>query len=78
MGSIGNQTICTIELAQRTFKSPRYGLAYLNDFLNLGMRSHHRAFNDAIAASRILKQSLKKIPKHIKTVDDLVQFTQST
>jgi DNA polymerase-3 subunit epsilon len=69
--------LCTIDLARRTFKSERYGLAYLNDFLGLEMPAHHRAYNDALAASKVLLKSFENIPKDVVTTDDLLQFATS-
>ena len=77
LGVIGNMTLCTIDLAKRTIKSPRYGLAFLNDFLDLNMDSHHRAYSDAVATSKILQISLNNLPPSIKTTDDLLLFSKS-
>ncbi len=76
LGPIGNQTICTIELAKRTFESQKYGLAYLNETLNLGLQSHHRAYSDALATSKIFQKSLNNIPNFVKSSDDLVRFAK--
>ena len=78
LGSIGNQTICTIDLAKRSFESPKYGLAFLNEFLDLNMDSHHRAYSDAVATSKIFLKSLETLPDSVKTVDDLVKFSTSS
>jgi DNA polymerase-3 subunit epsilon len=77
LGSIGNQVLCTIDLAKRTIESPKYGLAFLNEFLSLNMDSHHRAYSDALATSKILQISLKNLPKSIKSSDDLILFSKS-
>lgn len=78
LGYIGNQRLCTIDLAKRTFESERYGLAYLNEKLNLNMESHHRAYSDALTASKILLKSFESIPKSIKTADELIRFSKSS
>jgi len=77
LGVIGNMTLCTIDLAKRTIKAPRYGLAFLNEFLNLEMDSHHRAYSDALATSKILLKSIKALPPSIKTADDLIIFAKA-
>lgn len=77
LGHIGNPVICTIDLARRTFESEKYGLAYLNEKLDLGMEAHHRAYNDALAASKVLMKSFETIPNYVKSTDDLVQFAKS-
>jgi len=78
LGPIGNPVLCTIDLARRTFESERYGLAYLNDFLGLEMPAHHRAYNDALAASKVLLKSFENIPGYVKTTDDLIRFSKSS
>ena len=78
LGAIGNPVLCTIDLARRTFESERYGLAYLNESLGLGMQEHHRAYSDALASSKILMKSLKSIPSYVKTTDDLIRFSKSS
>ena len=78
LGHIGNPVLCTIDLAKRTFESEKYGLAYLNEKLELGMESHHRAYNDALAASKVLQKSFETIPNYVKTTDDLIRFSKSS
>ncbi len=78
LGPIGNPVLCTIDLARRTFESDRYGLAYLNETLDLGMQAHHRAYNDALATSKVLLKSFENIPEYVKTTDDLIQFSKSS
>ena len=78
LGPIGNPVLCTIDLARRTFKSERYGLAYLNDFLHLEMPAHHRAYNDAVAASKVLRKSFENVPDAVRTTDELLQFSKSS
>jgi len=77
LGHIGNPVLCTIELAKRSIESERYGLAYLNEKLDLGMKSHHRAYNDALAASKILLKSFENIPEYVKSTDELLRFAKS-
>jgi DNA polymerase-3 subunit epsilon len=51
-------------------------LAYLNETLNLGLQSHHRAYSDALATSKIFQKSLNNIPNFVKSSDDLVRFAK--
>ncbi|WP_292662610.1 exonuclease domain-containing protein, partial [Nitratifractor sp.] len=78
LGPIGNPVLCTIDLARRTFESERYGLAYLNEKLDLGMQAHHRAYNDALATSKVLLKSFENIPDYVKTTDELIRFSKSS
>ena len=78
LGPIGNPVLCTIDLARRTFESERYGLAYLNESLGLGMQAHHRAYNDALAASKVLEKSFETVPAEVVTTDELLQFAKSS
>ena len=78
LGSIGNPRLCTINLAKRTIESPKYGLAGLCETLNIKMKSHHRAYSDAIAAMQIMQESFKRLPDYVKTTDDLIQFSLSS
>jgi DNA polymerase-3 subunit epsilon len=78
LGSIGNMRLCTIDLAKKTIKAPKYGLAFLNEFLELEMSSHHRAYSDALATSKILLKAFENLPKYIKTTDDLILFSEAS
>jgi len=78
LGSIGNMRICTIELAKRTIEAPKYGLVGLCDILNIDMKSHHRAYSDALCSWEIMKESFKNLPPYVKTTDDLIQFSTSS
>ena len=78
LGQIGNPVLCTIDLAKRTFESERYGLAYLNEKLDLGMQAHHRAYNDALATSKILLKSFENLPESVRTTDELIRFSKSS
>lgn len=74
---LANRKLCTFELAQRSFKSERYGLKYLNETMNLHQEAaHHRALSDAITALELLKISLKTLPKKVTTVEDLIRFSK--
>ena len=78
LGTIGNQKLCSIDLARRTIKSERYGLAYLNESLNLGVDVHHRAYSDALTTTKLLNILFDNLPEYIKTTDDLLQFSISS
>lgn len=78
LGSIGNQKLCSIDLARRTIKSERYGLAYLNESLELGSNKHHRAYSDALATANLLKIIFKNIPSYVDKTDELLRFSLSS
>ncbi len=78
LGTIGNPKLCSIDLARRTIKSERYGLAYLNESLELGVDVHHRAFSDALTTSKLLNILFDNLPNHIKTTDELLRFSISS
>ena len=78
LGRIGNPKLCTIDLAKRTFKSERYGLAYLNDFLGIENYTHHRAYSDAISATKVMLKSFETVPDYVKSTDDLLRFSVSS
>ena len=74
---LANRKLCTFELAQRTLKFERYGLKHLNEMMHLHQEAdHHRALSDAITALELLKKSLKKLPKKILTIEDLIRFSK--
>jgi DNA polymerase-3 subunit epsilon len=78
LGGIGNPVLCTIDLAKRTFESERYGLAYLIESLGMEETSHHRAFSDALCASKVMLKSFETLPEYGRTTDDLLQFAVSS
>jgi len=78
LGAIGNPKLCTIDLAKRTFKSERYGLAYLNDFLEIENHTHHRAYSDALSATKVMFKSFETVPESVRTTDELLQFSLSS
>jgi DNA polymerase-3 subunit epsilon len=77
LGTIGNPKLCSIDLAKRTIKSEKYGLAHLNEFLNLGINTHHRAYSDALTTARLLNIIFKNLPPYVKTTDELLRFSIS-
>ena len=78
LGGIGNPVLCTIDLAKRTFESERYGLAYLIESLGMEETSHHRAYSDALCASKVMMKSFETLPEYVKTTDELLQFAKSS
>jgi DNA polymerase-3 subunit epsilon len=78
LGGIGNPVLCTIDLAKRTFESERYGLAYLIESLGMEETSHHRAYSDALCASKVMLKSFQTLPEYVRTTDDLLQFAVSS
>ncbi len=72
-----NRSLCTIDLAERTIESERYGLAYLNEQLELYREAtHHRALSDAMTTTKLLKKTLPLIPKTIHTCEELITFSK--
>lgn len=72
-----NRSLCTIDLAERTIESERYGLAYLNEQLQLYRdATHHRALSDAMTTTKLLKRTLPLIPKTIQTCEELISFSK--
>lgn len=72
-----NRSLCTIDLAERTIQSERYGLAYLNSQLQLYKdATHHRAFSDAMTTTKLLKRTLKLLPSTIHTVEEVIAFSK--
>ena len=78
LGSIGNQKLCSIELARRTIECERYGLAYLSETLDLGVHTQHRAFSDALVTSKLLELTFQNLPEYIEVTDDLLRFSTSS
>lgn len=72
-----NRSLCTIDLTERTISSYRYGLAYLNEQLELyNEATHHRALSDAITAAKLFKHTLQYLPDDIITTEDLINFSK--
>jgi len=77
LGQLHNRHFCSIDLAERTIQSKKYGLQYLNDTLNLHSdATHHRALSDAITTTELFKIILQNLPKDIKSVEDLILFSK--
>lgn len=77
MAPLLNRTLCTIDLAERTISSYRYGLAFLNEQLELYKEAtHHRALSDAMTTAKLFKRTLKHIPTEIQTVEELITYSK--
>ena len=70
-----NRKFCTVDLSKKTINAPKHGLAFLREFLNIDTGKHHRAYDDALSASKVLLECFKHIPKEIKTTEDLINFS---
>ncbi len=77
LAPLANRALCSIDLAERTISSFRYGLRYLNDYLELHPEAtHHRAMSDVITTYKLFVKSLENLPEDIKTVEDLILFSK--
>lgn len=77
LSPLQNRSLCTIDLAERTIASERYGLAYLNEQLELyDNATHHRALSDAMTTTKLLKRTLQALPKELKTAEDMIAFSK--
>ncbi len=76
LGILGNRKLCTIELARRTIEAERYGLGHLNVALDINTLVHHRAYADALTASKVLEIGLKNLPESVVTTEELIDFTK--
>lgn len=77
LGKLLNRKLCTIDLAKRTIKAPKYGLKSLKEVLKIDINNHHRAYSDALSTSYILKEAIKNLDKSVLTVEDLIHFSKS-
>ena len=72
-----NRSLCTIDMAERTIASYRYGLVYLNEQLELYKEAtHHRALSDAITTVKLFNRSLQFVPHNLETAEDLIHFSK--
>lgn len=72
-----NRTLCTIDLAERTISAYRYGLAFLNEQLDLYREAtHHRALSDAVTTAKLFKRTLVHLPTEIQHVEELIEFSK--
>jgi len=75
-GRLANRKLCSIDLARRTIESERYGLEFLNEHLGIRTPVSHRAYADARTAYEVLKAALKRIPKDVRTTEELIDFSK--
>ncbi len=74
---LSNRSLCSIDLAERTLVSYRYGLKYLNDYFHLHPEAiHHRAMSDVITTYRLFVKSIQNLPEEIQTVEELIAFSK--
>jgi len=79
LGRLENRKICSIDLAKRTIDSPRYGLGFLIEVLDIELDNHHRAYYDALATSQIFEKSLSALSRDkISNVEKLISFSKSS
>ncbi len=71
-----NRKLCTVELAKRTIKAPRHGLGFLKEYLEIDEGEHHRAYADALTASKVLNECIKNVPDEIVSTEDLIKFSK--
>lgn len=77
LSPLQNRSLCTIDLAERTIASERYGLAFLNEQFELYHdATHHRALSDAMTTTKLLKHTLNILPKELKTVEEMIAFSK--
>ncbi|CAA6802863.1 MAG: DNA polymerase III epsilon subunit (EC [uncultured Campylobacterales bacterium] len=55
-----NHKLCTLNLARRYIEAPKHGLRTLNEVLNIDV-NHHRAYDDAYSAMKVLEYCFDKI-----------------
>jgi DNA polymerase-3 subunit epsilon len=72
-----NRALCSLALAERTIVSYRYGLSYLNDYLDLNQNArHHRAMSDVITTYKLFLLSLESVNESLNNVEDLIKFSK--
>lgn len=77
LGELKNRTLCSIDLAERSFSSFRYGLSYLNEDLHLHAEAtHHRALSDALTTTKLFEYSLSKLRVKLRCAEDLIRFSK--
>lgn len=72
-----NIKLCTLNLARKTINANKYGLEYLNQFLNINHPIRHRAYADCIIALKVFEHSLLNLPSEIENIKDLLIFTKA-
>jgi DNA polymerase-3 subunit epsilon len=72
-----NRKLCTIKLAKKTIKSPKYGLQTMREILGINDGVLHRALDDAKSAAEVLKAACENLPKWVVSAEDLIGFSNS-
>lgn len=79
LGKLQNRKLCSIDLAKRTIDSPRYGLGFLKEELDIELENHHRAYYDALATTQVFEKSLEALPiDKITNVEKLISFSKNS
>jgi len=76
LGQLCNRKLCTINLSKKVINIEKYGLKSLKKYLNINIDEHHRAYSDALSTISVLKTCLKKLPKQVKTTEELIKFSK--
>lgn len=71
-----NARICTLELARKTICAEKYGLGFLNEFLEINSAVRHRALADCEIAIKVFETSLLNLPPQVRSVRDLINFSK--
>lgn len=71
-----NARICTLALARKTICAQKYGLGYLNEFLDINYPTRHRALADCEIAIKVFETSLLNLPPQVRSVRDLMHFSK--
>jgi DNA polymerase III subunit epsilon len=72
-----NRPLCSLALAERSIISFRYGLSYINEYLNLNPNAtHHRAMSDVVTTSQLFLISLQNCTESLNNVEDLIKFSK--
>ena len=71
-----NRKLCTVDLSRKTIDAPKHGLGFLKEFLDIEEGEHHRAFADALSASKVMDVCLQNLPDDVKTTEDLIRFSK--
>lgn len=75
-GPLLNRRLCSIDLAQKTFEAPKYGLGFLIEFLHIDVATRHRAYADVLATISVVKKSFENLPASVITTEDLIAFSK--
>jgi DNA polymerase-3 subunit epsilon len=78
LGQLFNRRLCTIELAERTIVSPKYGLKSLKENLGIDIERHHRAYDDALATTHVLSKCLGLVGEDIRFTECLIDFSKQS